>query len=57
MNNGVQMQVISEALGHAETQSTIYYLGIDVTHLLECSLAVPPINDAFYTLGGGMLYE
>ena len=57
MNNGVQMPVISEALGHAETQSTMYYLGIDVTHLLECSLAVPPINDAFYTQGGGMLYE
>ncbi len=57
MNNGVHMPVISEALGHAETQSTMYYLGIDVTHLPECSLAVPPINDAFYTQGGGMLYE
>lgn len=57
MNNGVRMPVISEVLGHAETQSTMHYLNIDVSHLLECSLRVPEVNSDFYNQGGGILYE
>lgn len=57
MNNGITMPVISEALGHKSTESTMYYLGINIDHLLECSLDVPLVCTDFYEQKEGMLYE
>lgn len=57
MNNDITMPVISEVLGHKSTESTMYYLDINVNHLLECSLDVPLVGSDFYEQKGGMLYE
>ena len=56
MNKGETLPVIAETLGHSSSESTMYYLGVDITSLLECSLSVPPVDDAFYTQKGGALY-
>ena len=56
MNKGETLHVIAETLGHSSSESTMYYLGVDITSLLECSLSVPPVDDAFYTQKGGALY-
>ena len=56
MNNGVSMPVISETLGHTTSESTMYYLGVNINNLLDCSLAVPEVNDNFYNQKGGIFY-
>jgi hypothetical protein len=35
------MPVISEALGHTNTESTSVYLKIDIKNLRECALEIP----------------
>jgi integrase/recombinase XerD len=40
--------VISEVLGHKNTESTRYYLRIDMNSLRQCALNVPPVSPAFY---------
>jgi len=40
--------VISEVLGHRNTESTRYYLKIDINSLRQCALEVPPVNISFY---------
>ncbi len=57
MDTGMAMPVISEVLGHKSMESTMYYLGININHLLECSLDVPLVGSDFYEQKGGMLYE
>lgn len=42
------MPIISEALGHSCTESTMYYLRIDITTLRQCALNVPPVPTSFY---------
>lgn len=57
LGNGTTLPVISGVLGHETSESTMYYLGVDVHSLLKCSLDVPPVDESFYTQKGGMLYE
>lgn len=40
--------VISEVLGHRSTESTRYYLRIDLNSLRQCALEVPPVSPTFY---------
>jgi site-specific recombinase XerD len=40
--------VISEVLGHRSTESTRFYLRIDLNSLRQCALEVPPVSPAFY---------
>ena len=56
LTNEVPMPVISETLGHVRTDTTMTYLRIDLTSLMKCALAVPPIEDDFYTQKGGAFY-
>ena len=42
------MPIISEALGHSHTESTMYYLRIDITTLRQCALNVPLVPTSFY---------
>jgi site-specific recombinase XerD len=44
LENDVPMPVISEALGHSDTDSTSVYMKIDISKLRECAVEVP----AFY---------
>lgn len=47
------LPVISEALGHSSSISTMFYLRIDVSSLKQCALEVPEIPFAFYMQKGG----
>ena len=42
------LPVISEVLGHANTESTKTYLRIDLESLRQCALEVPPLNSPHY---------
>lgn len=54
---GVNMPVISETLGHQDTQTTMIYLNIDIESLLKCTLSIPLVPTAFYEQKGGIFYE
>ena len=56
LKNEVPMPVISETLGHVNTNTTMTYLRIDLTSLMKCALAVPRVSDDFYTQKGGAFY-
>lgn len=57
LGEGTSLPVVSSVLGHGSSESTMYYLGVDVPSLLKCSLQVPPVDGGFYTQKGGILYE
>lgn len=57
LENKEPMPVISEALGHQSTDTTMSYLRIDITSLHQCALDVPPISNHFYEQKGGIFYE
>jgi site-specific recombinase XerD len=42
------LPVISEVLGHTNTESTKTYLRIDLESLRQCALEVPPLNSPHY---------
>jgi site-specific recombinase XerD len=51
------LPVISEVLGHTNTESARFYLRIDLTSLRECVLEVPVVSSGFYAQKGGLFYE
>jgi site-specific recombinase XerD len=51
------LPVISEVLGHENTESTRFYLRIDLTSLKQCMLEVPAVSPDFYLQKGGFFYE
>jgi integrase/recombinase XerD len=57
LEQGTSLPVISDTLGHSNSQSTMIYLSVDINGLLRCSLNVPPVPDCFYMQKGGWFYE
>jgi integrase len=57
LRNGISLPVISETLGHSDTQVTMNYLRIDINNLMRCSLDVPLVSTSFYEQKGGVFYE
>lgn len=57
LENKEPMPVISEALGHRSTETTMSYLRIDVESLSQCVLNVPTVSNNFYKQKGGIFYE
>jgi site-specific recombinase XerD len=57
LEQGTTLPVISDTLGHSNSQSTMIYLGVDINSLLRCSLTVPTVSDGFYMQKGGWFYE
>jgi len=57
LENRESMPVISEALGHQSTTTTMSYLRIDIKSLRQCALNVPLVNTSFYEQKGGAFYE
>ncbi|MGM0411574.1 MAG: site-specific integrase [Bacillota bacterium] len=51
----IPVPVISEVLGHKNTESTRYYLRIDLNSLRQCGLEVPTVPPTFYE--GGNINE
>tara|TARA_R110002033_G_scaffold91473_3_gene141042 strand:+ start:300 stop:1532 length:1233 start_codon:yes stop_codon:yes gene_type:complete len=56
LRNGTSLPVISETLGHSDTQVTMNYLRIDIKSLMQCALDVPLVSINFYEQKGGVLY-
>lgn len=56
LENGTMMPVISESLGHRNTETTLTYLRIDIKSLMQCAIPVPPVPDEFYNQRGGAFY-
>lgn len=56
LEKGTVLPVISEVLGHEKTESTRYYLRIDLKSMKKCVLQVPPVPEAFYNRKGGYFY-
>lgn len=52
LSQKIPIPVISEALGHSSSQSTMDYLRIDLEKLCQCALDVPPCV-SFYKQKGG----
>jgi integrase len=50
------LPIISEILGHENTESTKYYLRIDIKAMRQCALDVPPVSKSFYQQKGGYFY-
>jgi integrase len=50
------LPVISEVLGHQSTESTKYYLRIDLKSMKQCMLDVPVVAAGFYDQRGGVFY-
>jgi len=50
------LPVISEVLGHKNTETTRYYLRIDLQSMKQCMLDVSPVPKEFYTQKGGLFY-
>lgn len=50
------LPIISEVLGHDTTESTKYYLRIDLEAMKQCILDVPPVAAGFYMQKGGAFY-
>ncbi len=57
LKNKAPLPVISEALGHSNTKSTMLYLRIDNNSLRKCALEVPPVPSSFYTQKGGYCHD
>lgn len=51
------LPVISEVLGHESTESTRYYLRIDLKSMQQCMLDISPVALDFYMQKGGVFYE
>jgi len=48
MEKKTPLPIISEVLGHSNTESTKPYLRIDMEALRQCSLEVPPLESPYY---------
>lgn len=57
LEDRITLPVISEVLGHKSTESTKYYLRIDLTAMQQCMLEVPSVSIYFYQQKGGIFYE
>ena len=57
LENKEPMPVISEALGHQSTTTTMSYLRIDIESLRGCALDTPLVPKEFYEQKGGIYYE
>ena len=57
IQQGTNLPTVSGVLGHASSESTMIYIGVDVASLLECSRDVPLVSEAHYSQKGGVFYD
>lgn len=57
LENKESIPIISEALGHQNTETTGSYLRVDLESLVQCALDVPVVSEGFYEQKGGVFYE
>jgi site-specific recombinase XerD len=54
LENDVPMPLITEALGHSDTESTTVYMKIDIAKLRECAIEVPAFFNECEDWSGGV---
>ena len=57
LQQSTPLPYVSEVLGHRNTESTKYYMRIDLTSMRKCVIDVPGVNNQFYEQKGGCFYE
>lgn len=57
LSKGTALPVITEVLGHENSESTRYYLRIDLASMAKCALDVPQVSDLFYHQKAEYFYE
>jgi len=57
LKKGTPIAIISDSLGHVDSETTMKYIHLNISGLLECSLDVPPVNSDFYLQKGEGIYE
>ena len=57
LEQNTPIHFISEVLGHESTNSTKYYLRVDIFSMGKCVLQVLPVPVDFYEQKGGVFYE
>ena len=55
--NKTPLPVISEALGHSKSNSSMYHIRIDINSLKQCAIDVPVLPFSFYNQKGGLCHE
>ncbi len=56
LNNKQALPVITEVLGHRNTESARHYIRIDAEALRQCALDVPMVDPVFYQQGKGRCF-
>jgi integrase len=56
LKNKQTLPVITEVLGHKNTETTRHYIRIDTDSLSKCALDVPTVDPLFYSQGGGSYF-
>lgn len=56
LEQNTALNIISEVLGHENSESTTYYLRIDLKSMRKCTINVPTISSDFYEQKAGIFY-
>lgn len=56
LEESTTLPIISAVLGHKNSESTKYYMRIDLSAMQQCMLDVPAVPIEFYTQKGGAFY-
>jgi integrase len=56
LEQNTALPIMSDVFGHQSTDSTRYYLRIDLESMKQCMLNVPLVADSFYNQKGGYFY-
>jgi integrase len=51
LKDNVPLPIISEAMGHSDTQVTTVYTSIDINSLRKCALPMPEVTSEIYCKG------
>jgi len=57
LKNGSPITIISDTLGHVNSNTTMKYIHLNVDGLLQCTLDVPAVDEDFYLQKGEGVYE
>lgn len=57
LQQSTPLPYVSEVLGHRNSESTRYYMRIDLASMHKCVIDVPCVDNQFYEQRGGCFYE
>jgi len=57
LKNGTPIAIISDSLGHVDSDTTMKYIHLNIDGLLQCSMDVPVVERDFYLQRGEGVYE